>query len=262
MAYIGNTLRTAQPNYQIIDDISSTFDGSRTSFALQVGGATPAPFPVSQQHCLISVGGVIQQPDPTGTDGFLLSGSNIVFSSAPAAGQDFFGVVLAGADYITAGNAFPDGSLSAPSLTFEADRDTGFYRAGSGDVGLTSNGVARTLGLLETAQTYTGGKAAEVTTLTDATNIATDLSLSNNFTVTLSGNRTLANPTSKVVGQSGSIFVVQDSTGGRTLAYGSDWDFIGGTVPVLSSGANAIDRIDYIVQGSSDIHAVFTANYS
>ena len=112
------------------------------------------------------------------------------------------------------------------------------------------------------SQSRSGGRAAEVTTLTDATNIATDLSLSNNFTVTLGGNRTLANPTSKVVGQSGSIFVVQDSTGGRTLAYGSDWDFIGGTVPVLSSGANAIDRIDYIVQGSSDIHAVFTANYS
>ena len=106
--------------------------------------------------------------------------ANIVFSSAPASGQDFFGVVLAGADYVTAGHAFPDGSISAPSLTFEADQDTGFYRTGSGDVGLTSNGVARTLGLLETAQTYTGGKAADFTPLTDATNIATK-SLSNNL---------------------------------------------------------------------------------
>ena len=38
------------------------------------------------------------------------------------------------------------------------------------------------------------------------------------------------------------------------MAYGSDWDFIGGTAPVLSSGANAIDRIDYIAQGQ----AIFT----
>ena len=43
MAYIGNTLKTAQPNYQIIDDISASFNGSTTSFALQVGGATPCP---------------------------------------------------------------------------------------------------------------------------------------------------------------------------------------------------------------------------
>ena len=54
---------------------------------------------------------------------------------------------------------------------------------------------------LETAQTYTGGKAAEVTPLTDATNIATDLSLSNNFTVTLSGNRTLTTPQAKLLGK-------------------------------------------------------------
>ena len=262
MAYIGNTLRTAQPNYQIIDDISASFNGSTTSFALQVNGATPVPFPVSQQHCLISVGGVVQQPDPTGSNGFKLSGSNIVFSAAPNSGESFFGVVLAGADYINVGHLFPDGSVSAPSFTFQADQDTGFYRTGSGVVGLSSNGTARTLGLLETAQTYTGGKAAEVETLTDQANIAIDLSLANNFTVTLGGNRNLSNPTSKVVGQSGSIFVIQDSTGSRTLTYSSDWDFIGGTAPTLSTTANAIDRIDYIVQGANDIQAVFTADYS
>lgn len=262
MAYIGNTLRTAQPNYQIIDDISASFDGTTTSFALRVGGVTPVPFPLSQQHCLISVGGVVQQPDPTGTDGFKLSGSNIVFSAAPAAGENFFGVVLAGADYINVGETFPDGSVALPSITFQQDADTGFYRSGSGVVGLASNGVARTLGLLETAQTYTGGKASEVTTLTDAANIDIDLSLSNNFTVTLAGNRNLNNPTNKVVGQSGSIFIIQDATGSRTLSYSSDWDFIGGTAPVLSTTASAIDRIDYIVQGANDIHAVFTANYS
>ena len=143
MAYIGNTLRTAQPNYQIIDDISASFNGSTTSFALQVGGVTPAPFPVSAQHCLISVGGVIQQPDPTGTDGFLLSGSNIVFSAAPSAGEDFFGVVLAGADYINVGAAFPDGSVATPSITFDQDTDTGLYRRGANNIAITTNGTER-----------------------------------------------------------------------------------------------------------------------
>lgn len=143
MAYIGNTLRTAQPNYQIIDDISASFDGSTTSFALQVGGVTPAPFPVNAQHCLISVGGVVQQPDPSGTDGFLLSGSNIVFSAAPSFGEDFFGVVLAGADYINVGANFPDGSVATPSITFDQDTDTGLYRKGANNIAITTNGTER-----------------------------------------------------------------------------------------------------------------------
>ena len=41
--YIGNDLQIANPSYKIIDDISSGFNGSTTSFALQVSGATPVP---------------------------------------------------------------------------------------------------------------------------------------------------------------------------------------------------------------------------
>ena len=160
MAYIGNTLRTAQPNYQIIDDISASFDGSTTTFALQVGGVTPAPFPVNAQHCLISVGGVVQQPDPTGTDGFLLSGSNIVFSAAPSAGENFFGVVLAGADYINVGAEFPDGSVANPSITFDSDRDTGLYRKGANNIAITTNGTERvSVDSVETVFTQPTGDA-------------------------------------------------------------------------------------------------------
>ena len=141
MAYIGNQLQTAQPNYQIIDDISGSFNGTTTTFALQVGGVTPTPFPVSAQHCIISVGGVVQEPDPTGTNGFLLSGSNIVFSSAPSSGESFFGTVLAGADYINVGASFPDGSVANPSITFDQDLDTGLYRSASGTTSISANGT-------------------------------------------------------------------------------------------------------------------------
>jgi hypothetical protein len=141
MAYIGNQLQTAQPNYQIIDDISGSFDGTTTTFALQVAGVTPTPFPVSAQHCIISVGGVVQEPDPTGTNGFLLSGSNIVFSSAPSSGESFFGTVLAGADYINVGASFPDGSVANPSITFDQDLDTGLYRSASGTTSISANGT-------------------------------------------------------------------------------------------------------------------------
>jgi len=118
------------------------------------------------------------------------------------------------------------------------------------------------LGETTNSDTLDGPLAATVTTLTDAATIAVDMSTSNNFTVTLGGNRTLGNPTGLVVGQSGSIFVLQDATGSRTLAYSSYWDFPGGTAPTLSTAANAADRIDFIVRTSTSVQAVFTAAYA
>lgn len=141
MPYIGQNLQVAYPTYKNIDDISGSFNGSTTSFALLVSGAAPVPLPLNSQQCLISVGGVIQRPDDTGSEGFRLSGGNIVFSSAPSTGEDFFGIILAGADYVNVGANFPDGSVGVPSITFEQDSDTGFYRSGSGIVSFSSNSV-------------------------------------------------------------------------------------------------------------------------
>ena len=115
---------------------------------------------------------------------------------------------------------------------------------------------------IDTAQTFTKGQRGEITVLTDGATITPDLADSNNYSVTLAGNRTLANPTNITAGQSGSIFVSQDGTGSRTLAYGTNWDFAGGTAPTLSTAASSVDRIDYVVRTATSIHAVFTAAYS
>ena len=140
MPYIGNDIR-ANEDYKTIDDISSSFNGSTTSFALQVGGSAPVPFPKFESQCIISVGGVIQEPDTTGTTGFKFTGTNIVFSSAPASGESFFGVILAGADYLNAGGTFPDGTVAVPSITFSSDTDTGIFKSGNGLVSISSNGT-------------------------------------------------------------------------------------------------------------------------
>ena len=140
MPYIGNDIR-ANVDYKTIDDISGSFNGSTTSFALQVGGAAPTPFPKYETQLIISVGGVVQEPDSTGTTGFQLSGTNIVFSSAPASGESFFGVLLASADYLNAGGTFPDGTVAVPSITFSEDTDTGFFRVSSGQIGIVANGT-------------------------------------------------------------------------------------------------------------------------
>lgn len=107
-----------------------------------------------------------------------------------------------------------------------------------------------------------GRYAVEVATLTDGATITPDFGANQNFTVTLAGNRTLANPSNMVVGQTGSIFVVQDATGSRTLSFGSYWDFAGGTAPTLTTTAAAVDRIDYIVRSATSIHTVVTLAYS
>ena len=89
MAYIGNSPANVG-NYQIVDTIASSFDGSETSFALASGGITITPAKSGQ--LLVGVNGVMQQPDDTGTNGFKVSGSNIVFSSPPASGDTFWAV--------------------------------------------------------------------------------------------------------------------------------------------------------------------------
>ena len=113
-----------------------------------------------------------------------------------------------------------------------------------------------------TANTWTAGQRGEITSLTSGTTITIDMANSNNFSVTLAHNATFANPSNDTAGQSGSIFITQDGTGSRTASWGTDWDFAGGTAPTLTTTAGAVDRIDYVILDSSNIHAVATLNYS
>jgi hypothetical protein len=130
------------------------------------------------------------------------------------------------------------------------------------DIGSTVQSYDADTAKTDVAQTYSAGQRGTITALTDDATITPDLAASNNFSVTLAGNRTLANPTNIVAGQSGSVFITQDGTGSRTLAFGSYWDFAGGTAPTLSTDAASVDRIDYVVRSATSIHAVFTAAYS
>lgn len=97
--------------------------------------------------------------------------------------------------------------------------------------------------------------------LTDGATITPDMDAGRVFSVTLGGNRTLANPTNMDPGQSGIIIVTQDGTGSRTLSYGTYWDFPGGA-PALSTAASAVDVIAYYVQSSTSILCNLTKAYS
>ena len=102
---------------------------------------------------------------------------------------------------------------------------------------------------------------ADIVSLTDGANISVDFNSGQNFHLTLGGNRTLDNPTNCVPGQVGSIFIAQDGTGTRTLAYGTSWEFIEASAPTLSTSINSVDRLDYIVRTSTAVQSILSKEY-
>jgi hypothetical protein len=122
-------------------------------------------------------------------------------------------------------------------------------------IGSTVQGFDANTAKTNVAQSFTAAQRGTVVTLTDGATITPDFAAANNFAVTLGGNRTLANPTNLVIGQSGVIKITQDATGSRTLAFGNAWDWAGGVVPSLTTTPNAVDILAYYVDGSNFITA-------
>lgn len=104
--------------------------------------------------------------------------------------------------------------------------------------------------LLQTDNAY---DAADEVTLTDAATITVDNSLFINAVLTLGGNRTLGTMSNPVKNRTGRIRVIQDATGSRTLAYHGDYEFAGGSAPVLSTAANSQDLLYYDVLASGRV---------
>ena len=161
---------------------------------------------------------------------------------------------------ITSINAVIEGSVSADKGTFNtlvvktSASVSGELRVGS-KIGVDKASPEKQIHISKSA-------AADVNQLTDATVIAVDFNTGQNFTVTLTDNRTLGNPSNCTPGQVGSIFVVQPATTIATLAYESYYDFAGGTAPTLSEVTAAVDRLDYIVHTATKIQMVLTKAYS
>ncbi len=87
MAYVGKAPSTGR--YSILDDISSSFTGSTAGpFNLTVNGTAISPG--NEANCIISISGVVQEPQSA----YIITGSQITFTSNPAASDTFFGVVL------------------------------------------------------------------------------------------------------------------------------------------------------------------------
>ena len=160
------------------------------------------------------------------------------------------------------GNATFNGSIIFEGATADANETTLTVTDPTADRTITLPDATTTVAGLAVAQAFTKGQAGTPVALTDAASVAVDLSLANNFTLTLAGNRTLAAPTNVTAGQSGVIVVTQDGTGSRTLAYNSIYKFAGGTAPTLTTTASAVDVLAYYVESSTRITVTSLLNVS
>ena len=109
MPYIGK--EPEHGNYQRIDTIASSFNGSTTTFNLRADSVSV--YPTSPATMIISLGGVVQEPDTS----YTVSGDQITFTTAPASGTTFWGVSLG--DTLDIGTV-SDGSITAAKLADDA----------------------------------------------------------------------------------------------------------------------------------------------
>jgi len=147
--YIGKQLVRGQNRK--LDDISSGFNGSQTTFTLQVASQNVTVG--SALQLWISLGGVIQDP----LSDYTIAGNQITFTTAPAASLDFFGVIQGDVtDTNTPGDAtvttsklstgltvnLADGSAATSSLQL-GGTDSGLFSSAADKVNVTTGGVER-----------------------------------------------------------------------------------------------------------------------
>jgi hypothetical protein len=137
-------------------------------------------------------------------------------------------------------------AVASPTFTGTVTIPTADINGGNID-GTTIGGSTAAAGTFTTATASTN---------TDASNtgsVTLDFSANQNHVLTLTGNVTLANPSTEIVGQSGFIVFIQDGTGSRTVSLGTDYETASGAGLTLSSAASTTDIVPYVVAASGRI---------
>jgi hypothetical protein len=186
-----------------------------------------------------------------GGDGLSIDGSgNLTFSGSGAiATTTILGEVIVP----TSGNLVVDGSgnISVPvaensTLGVVKSANTNYITLTSGALSIGPN-VAKK----DTPNTYTGAQNVQSVTLVSNSNISIDATSSNTFEVVLTTNATFSNPTGLINGGTYLFVIKQDSSGGRTLGFGSSFKFPKGIIPSITTAGNAVDILSCISDGTS-----------
>jgi len=129
-------------------------------------------------------------------------------------------------------------------VTVDSDKDTVVVHDGSQAGGFA---VAN----LKTAQEFTATQNFNATTLSDGATVAWNASANQVTSVTLGGNRTLGAASNQIDGGVYVISIIQDGTGSRTLAFNSNYKFVNGAAPTVSTTANARDVLVFVSNGTN-----------
>ena len=190
----------------------------------------------------------------------IASTNKIIFNDASQFIQGASGTVLdiAATDEIeltatlieVVGNATVSGTLGVTGIaTFTDDIIIGDGKT----IGSASDVDAITIASTGVTTFSKGVVGATSTDTSNTGNVALDFASFTNFVLTFTGNVTLTNPTTEVVGQSGFIVCIQDGTGSRTLSLGTDYETAGSGGITLSTAANARDIIPYAVSAAGSV---------
>lgn len=171
------------------------------------------------------------------------SGSALVFGAVNLSSTNAVTGILSGLKGGT-GNGFV--AISGPSTTLKT-----FILPNAND----------TIACLGQVNGYTAQQYVATTALVDAATITWDLNTAQTASITLGGNRTLANPTNMKNGATYILRIKQDGSGHRTLAYGTAYKWPNGTDPVLSLNGNALDILTFTCDGTN-MYGVASLNFS
>ena len=131
------------------------------------------------------------------------------------------------------------------AIKFGSDQDATIEYDEDGDAQLKIGGAVTA---------FTNAVVGKTDTDTSNTGSVTlDFDANQNFVLTLTGNVTLANPSTEKVGQSGFIVFIQDGTGSRTVTLGTDYETAAGAGITLTTTASATDIVPYVVAASNRI---------
>ena len=138
--------------------------------------------------------------------------------------------------------SIPDATTSTKGMVTTADSTAINISAGVMSIGTN-------IPKLNTSNTFTAGQWIATSALTSSTSITANLSLSNNFTLTLAHYATLT-PTGLGVGKF--VFIVkQNATGGFSLTFSSAFKFPTGADTTIATAANSVTIIEGVCNGTN-----------
>ena len=185
---------------------------------------------------------------PTGTQNVTMQGTLDVVGDLTAGTFTPDGDTAAGDSaaigYTAAEGLILTGQGSTNDVTIKNDADADVIEIPTGTTNVTVAGQ------------FNGGTIILAETDTDTSNtgsVTIDFSAHQNFVLTLTGNVTLANPSTESVGQAGVFVFIQDGTGSRTLSLGTDYETAGGPGITLSTAASPVDVVPYFDNAANSI---------